>query len=200
MDQENKPKGNPDHSMLIVKDLIEDCRDIIEIADAINIWRPAAVFAGPDGKATAIQKKHRDNLITDMNDPRFPREVYEATVEAVYKGLEFYMHFMELGSYGGGSVLQHEGLQLLKYEQGQGFYKKHVDGWTADTRQVSVLVYLNTVEEGGETFFPRQNTKVKPIENQMIFFPSNYSYPHEALAPISGPKYAIVSWFSIKKS
>lgn len=193
-----------DHSMLVVTDLIKDCKDLIELVEVLNIWVPASVFADNGAVKTKVNKEYRDNLITGMNDPRFPREVYEETLEAFDVGLERYLKFMEMESYEGLKLLKAEGLQILKYEQetagGEGgFYKRHIDGWTADYRQISAICYLNSVKEGGETDFPRQGLKVAPNENHMLFFPSNFSYPHEALAPKSGPKYAIVTWFSIRK-
>ena len=48
-----------------------------------------------------------------------------------------------------------EGLQILQYTPGQQ-YKAHHDFFKiADNNRISTLVmYLNDVEEGGETYFP----------------------------------------------
>merc|ERR1712224_705479 len=46
-----------------------------------------------------------------------------------------------------------EPLVILKYEPGQ-YFKQHHDG---SMRSHTVFLYLNTVEDGGETYFPKPN-------------------------------------------
>lgn len=85
-------------------------------------------------------------------------------------------------------------------------FHAHTDAWSMDTasRVVSLIAYLNDVEEGGETRFEFQTddmsgrrsvVKVKPKAGRILMFPSSFLYPHEALAPRSGPKYVLVSWY-----
>ena len=60
-----------------------------------------------------------------------------------------------------------EGLHILNYEVDQQ-YKAHYDYFAEHSRsaannRISTLVmYLNDVEEGGETFFPKLNLSVHP--------------------------------------
>jgi prolyl 4-hydroxylase len=88
-------------------------------------------------------------------------------------------------------------VSIQKYEIGQK-YGLHSDaGSIHSNRIVSALLYLNTVKEGGETYFPHTENKIKPIEGRLVIFPSNYIYSHEALPPISGIKYAAAYWATI---
>ena len=91
---------------------------------------------------------------------------------------------------------------LLRYEEGQA-YGWHVDQrltfagggseCQADNRLISAVVYLNDDFEGGETeMFGRTWA---PKAGQALFFPSSWTYPHQALPVISGTKYAIVTWY-----
>lgn len=109
-----------------------------------------------------------------------------------------------------------EGLQVVHYGVG-GYYKPHWDffdpsygGNTAIIRRggqriVTVLVYLNTVEQGGETFFPRVDVKVIPVTgmacvwwnvlpdgNGMSIDLSTY---HEARPVLAGEKWICTKWF-----
>ena len=60
-----------------------------------------------------------------------------------------------------------EGIQILKYTPGQE-YKAHYDFFSstskaANNNRISTLImYLNDVEQGGETFFPKLNLSVTP--------------------------------------
>lgn len=75
-------------------------------------------------------------------------------------------------------------------------FNNHADAWNipTSTRQLSVIIYLNDVEEGGETRFVDLNINVKPKKGRILFFPSFFNYVHRGEAPVSNSKYIIVSW------
>jgi Rps23 Pro-64 3,4-dihydroxylase Tpa1-like proline 4-hydroxylase len=83
--------------------------------------------------------------------------------------------------------------QLLRYGVGQNF-KIHIDDHANLTRRVSLVYYINDDYTGGELFFDKFGLEVKPMKNQLIIFPSNFMYSHEARAVTDGTKYAIVQW------
>lgn len=89
-----------------------------------------------------------------------------------------------------------EYLQLLHYSTGEGFYKPHADSGPGAQRIFSALLYLNDVEEGGETYFEKFDVKIKPKAGRLALFPSNYVYGHEARPPKSNDKFVIVTWFN----
>jgi prolyl 4-hydroxylase len=74
-----------------------------------------------------------------------------------------------------------EGLQLLNYREG-GEYRPHFDFFPPEhptspislhnggQRVATLIVYLNTVEEGGETVFPKLNLKFKPVQGDALYF------------------------------
>jgi len=76
------------------------------------------------------------------------------------------------------------------------YFSPHSDCWSMDSasRQLSIIIYLNDVEEGGETVFPALDLKVKPKKGRILMFPSSLQYIHEGLPPISDDKYIIVCW------
>jgi hypothetical protein len=87
-------------------------------------------------------------------------------------------------------------VDMLKYTQGVGFYKQHVDSddGIMTHRVFSLIVYLNDVEEGGETLFPWQGLVVTPKKGRAVLFPSTWPYPHQATIPISDDKYVMAIW------
>ena len=94
--------------------------------------------------------------------------------------------------------LQIEQLDFVKYEKGLGFYAPHVDAGSRALhhRVLSILVYLNDVEVGGETEFPLQGEKVKPEAGKVSIFPSFFSFVHRSNRTISASKYVLVSFSS----
>lgn len=86
-----------------------------------------------------------------------------------------------------------EDSSVQRYEIGD-YYKPHTDSMGSTPRIVSAVLYLNTVDSGGETRFTRFDFSVKPVAGRLVIFPSNYVYEHEALPPVSGIKIAAAYW------
>ncbi|KOS68212.1 2OG-Fe(II) oxygenase [Lysinibacillus contaminans] len=99
-----------------------------------------------------------------------------------------------------------EGIQILQYTPGQE-YKAHYDFFSstskiANNNRISTLVmYLNDVEQGGETFFSKLNLSVSPQKGMAVYF--EYFYTDENLneltlhggAPvITGEKWVATQW------
>jgi len=88
-------------------------------------------------------------------------------------------------------------IDLLKYEKG-GKYHMHIDSYTTTPRTLSIIINLNNNYEGGDLVFGDNQAKpihrIKLGEGDVIFFPSNFLYPH-SIEPIKkGKRYSIVSW------
>ena len=88
-------------------------------------------------------------------------------------------------------------IDLLKYSHG-GNYKVHVDHQTTAIRTLSVIINLNNNYTGGDLVFTDQKEKeikrLKLGEGSIVFFPSNFMYPH-MIEPIKkGKRYSIVAW------
>jgi len=96
---------------------------------------------------------------------------------------------------------------LMRYEKG-GYYKPHADSDIFDKatgswrkildRDYSLLLYLNSDYEGGGLKFEYFNYSYKPAKGDLLIFPSDYLYLHEAQVVTDGVKYVIVSWASVK--
>lgn len=85
------------------------------------------------------------------------------------------------------------GYYIKRYEKGVGYYKEHVDASTLKNakRFLVIVLYLNTVGEGGETEFTHLGIKVPPVAGRILMFPPMWMYPHQALMPVSDHKYTV---------
>ncbi len=96
-----------------------------------------------------------------------------------------------------------ENFRLKEYlNDGKHFYKKHIDSssFIKSNRLLAVIIYLNDVYKGGETIIYNSNEEIKinPQIGKLVFFPSNFCYPHEGTEPISNNKYILVSFICFK--
>lgn len=109
-----------------------------------------------------------------------------------------------------------EPIQGQYYEVGQEF-KEHTDyfeaheigthGRTMGQRTITCMIYLNDVEEGGETVFTRVGAQFKPKRGMAVIWNSlnpdgstNIDSMHQALPVIKGYKAVITKWFRSNSS
>lgn len=93
----------------------------------------------------------------------------------------------------------YELMQIQKYNQNNG----HYNGWHAETgsfemsrRLFVFILYLNDVEEGGETELLYTGLKIKPKKGQLLIHPASYPFVHKGHTPLSDNKYIITTWLS----
>jgi hypothetical protein len=88
------------------------------------------------------------------------------------------------------------GYKIQHYRRNEGHFKWHFDalGPGAWDRQLALIIYLNSVAEGGETCFHRQNLKVRPVAGDAVLFPTFWTHMHCGEIPRSEDKYVISSF------
>ena len=86
-------------------------------------------------------------------------------------------------------------LLLQKYISNEGKFAYHTDFKLEKEkyRLINFIWYLNDVEEGGETEF-FGNYRIKPTQGKIVFFPSEWFFPHQGKTPLSNNKYIITGW------
>jgi hypothetical protein len=90
------------------------------------------------------------------------------------------------------------GYKIQYYKKNEGHFKWHFDAIGPGTweRQLAMVIYLNSVQDGGETCFHRQNLEVKPIAGDALMFPTFWTHAHCGQIPRSEDKYIISSFVS----
>lgn len=79
-------------------------------------------------------------------------------------------------------------------------FEQHIDVGDHDSarRFLVLFFYLNDVEEGGETTFPRLDLKIKPKRGSVLIFPPMWMYPHAGEQPVSNDKYIVGTYLHYK--
>lgn len=77
------------------------------------------------------------------------------------------------------------GYSVLHYEAADGDSARRCLTW---------LMYLNDVEEGGETEFPAYGLRVKPKAGRLVIWPAAFTHYHRGNPPFSRKCY-VTGWF-----
>ena len=115
----------------------------------------------------------------------------------------------------GHPLINSEKYQVIHYNKTQE-YRRHYDSWEHDysekslrcmkyggARLLTALCYLNDVEEGGGTSFPKLDIVVKAKKGRIVCFENTYKNSHvkhelaehAGMPIINGEKYAFNLWF-----
>ena len=78
----------------------------------------------------------------------------------------------------------------------QGYHVWHSeDGAINMSRRVGVyILYLNDVDEGGETEFLYFSKRIPARQGRLVIFPPNFPWAHRGNPPLSGAKYLMTGW------
>lgn len=87
-------------------------------------------------------------------------------------------------------------MKVQRTEIGQGYHSWHCETGdrSTSTRILSFILYLNDVDEGGETEFLYYPRRVKPQTGKLILFPGGFTHAHRGNPPLSNTKYILTGW------
>lgn len=94
------------------------------------------------------------------------------------------------------SVTMNHNVQLQKTPKSGGYHVWHCEHGDrgVSSRVIFVQLYLNTVEEGGETEFLYQSKRINAVQGRMLFCPAGFTHTHRGNPPLNGNKFTINSW------
>jgi hypothetical protein len=91
-----------------------------------------------------------------------------------------------------------EGGNIQKYKPNEAYFATHCETQTLNSshRVLVWTTYLNDVNDGGETYFPNENLKIKAQKGLTVFFPPSWTHPHCGIVSPTETKYIITGWYS----
>ena len=169
----------------VIDNAIDNPSELIDIANANpDGWAPSAL---------GVQGEVDSNL---RRSNSFPFPVHFSNPLVFFKTAQkIFLYAQQYAQETGAHFSHMEPISMLEYLSGDGFYKPHLDFGPGQPRGMSALLYLNDVEEGGETYFDHFDVAISPIAGRLVLFPATAPYSHEARPPVSGNKYVLVTWF-----
>ena len=92
-------------------------------------------------------------------------------------------------------------MKIQKTLPTEGYHVWHIEhgkGFKNEARAFVFSIYLNDVEEGGETEFLHFSKRVKPKTGRIVIWPAAFPYLHRGNPPLSGEKYILTSWMLLR--
>jgi hypothetical protein len=92
-------------------------------------------------------------------------------------------------------------LKIQKTLPTEGYHVWHIEhgkGFENEPRAFVFSIYLNDVEEGGETEFLHFSKRVKSKTGRIVIWPAGFPYVHRGNPPLSGEKYILTSWILLR--
>lgn len=169
--------------------ILDNSTEIIRFLEDRAEWNHATVIGADGAVQVAEQTRNNDVAFYQHSCLRIPPIIY-GMIRTVYEYLDDYAARYNI------TFNYLEPVNINRYLPEQQ-YHLHADDGPGLHRIISALLYLNDVDEGGETVFPIFDVSVKPRAGRLVIFPSNYAYAHIALPPVSDWKYSVAFWVGI---
>tara|TARA_R100000030_G_scaffold22983_1_gene16518 strand:+ start:565 stop:1179 length:615 start_codon:yes stop_codon:yes gene_type:complete len=97
--------------------------------------------------------------------------------------------------------LQNAAALIQKTRPGEGYHLWHCeDGMPANMhrRKLTWMIYLNDIDDGGETEFLYLHKRIKPKKGTVLIWPVNFTHAHRGNPPLKEDKYVATGWLESK--
>ena len=90
---------------------------------------------------------------------------------------------------------------LQKYLPKQGYHQLHTEvaRGTHAYRTLVWMVYLNSVTDGGGTYFSSYDKTLNAVEGRFVIWPPYWTHPHKGIVSNTQTKYIATGWCSFKR-
>ena len=154
----------------------DECDDILATT---REWLPATVNAA---SGRVVNERLRDNDTAIVRDDTLAALVFARVfpwIPAEMKGQRAYGLFRPM--------------RVYRYQAGQRFGLHNDQSYEQDgaRSQLTLLVYLDDAFEGGETDFPEQQQRIRPVRGAALWF--QHMLLHAGLAVTAGVKHVLRS-------
>jgi len=139
----------------------------------------------------------RDDLLSTIAALEARGEIYHRFVKIFYDNIyPIYLNkFIYLKNI--KSVIFNIKIQKTNPSEGYHIWHFESSGKELQNRTTSFILYLNDVNEGGETEFLYQKLRVKPLKNRLVLWPAAYTHIHRGNPPLDESKYILTGWTEI---
>ena len=180
--------------------LKEECDKAIELFEKQNEFNKSINRINSE-KAAVTHKQDQQLFLTPNNlnvwwgevkpmllnyDMAWSHYIKNTGADEAYDGGNFHFTNIKIQK-----TLPTEGYHIWHIEHGKGFYN--------EARAFVYTIYLNDVEEGGETEFLHFSKRVKPKAGRIVIWSAAFPYLHRGNPPLAGEgKYILTSWMMLR--
>jgi hypothetical protein len=144
------------------------------------------------------QLEIKDSAITHFDMPRMLTTDMNVVIDYVnHFGLGEYDRKYGLLDIPEYKEIYVSGAKMQKTAPGEGYHVWHHEHGPDNANRNAIMawmVYLNDVDDGGETEFLHQHVRMKPLRNQLVMWPAYFTHLHRGNPPLKTDKYIITGW------
>jgi hypothetical protein len=132
------------------------------------------------------------DMLSDIGNVGITNEVNAFLMDALSEYSEIYTALQNI-------PIRSTRQKLQMTKKSGGYHTWHQEQSNEETahRILAWTVYLNNVEEGGETEFLYQSKRIKAKKGKILIFPAAFTHLHRGNPPLSGDKYILTGWWTI---
>lgn len=178
----------------------EYCKQVIEYVDK---FEESGLGVNRQQQVPGMPKPEKDDLqiYTAENIVYLPMDINYSLGKHFLEPLTGYLktYFEQYGVLDQAPPLHVFSTKLQKTRVGQGYHVWHCEDLDRiyQNRVLAWMMYLNTVDEGGETEFLYFPKRIKPIEGRLIIWPAGFTHTHRGNPPLSNTKYVVTGWVEL---
>lgn len=165
-------------------------------------------FDDLEDKGLTFSRKHFGQHFGQQADTSIFYNEVDAMLSEPMKDINDFVHneiieswqirypIIDSGMYGG---LYNAQMKMQKTRPSEGYHQWHSEGgssWHDRNTVLAWMLYLNDIEEGGETEFLYQGVRAKPVKGRFICWPGGWTHVHRGNPPLKETKYAITGWIN----
>ena len=176
----------------------EECKKAIQLYEQEDKYSKTINRIGGEG-ASILQKQDQQYFMGGHN-----LDIWWKDLEVMMVNFDLaWKHYIQntgaLDAYDHGPF-NYTRLKIQKTLPTEGFHVWHIEhakGNGNEGRAFVFSIYLNDVEEGGETEFLHQSVRVKPKTGRIVIWPAAFPYVHRGNPPLKHEKYILTSWMML---
>jgi len=180
----------------------EACDQAIELFNKYQEFNK--VFSRFTSEGTTQESKNDKQLFCEphiLTDQHFNVNKLKSLMVNFDIALKHYFAETNIRKYCDNAELITDYVKIQKTLPKEGYHVWHIEHSAERDLSKRVLVYsiyLNTVQEGGETEFLYQSQRINPVKGRVVIWPAGFPYVHRGNPPLNGEKYIVTSWISFK--
>tara|TARA_R100000353_G_scaffold150585_1_gene108955 strand:+ start:378 stop:971 length:594 start_codon:yes stop_codon:yes gene_type:complete len=173
----------------------EECNRAIQLYEDQNKFNNTVNRIGSE-KQSILQKQDQQFFASPKNV-----DVWWENLKTMIVNFDMaWKHYLEntgaAAAYG-NPEFNYTTLKIQKTLPTEGYHVWHIEhgkGFENESRAFVFSIYLNDIEDGGETEFLHFSKRVKPKTGRIVIWPAAFPYVHRGNPPLSGEKYILTSW------
>lgn len=124
----------------------------------------------------------------------------EQLMSMLSKHITVYVEDFETGIFGvevGNQFpMSSSGVKMQMTKPSEGYHVWHCENSSLMTRSrfLTWILYLNDIDEGGETEFIHLSERISPKTGRLVIFPAGWTHAHRGNPPLNNTKYVATGW------